>query len=117
MEARAQDRIDDDIGLHDELLELGARGAHDHVDVAAGRSTGHVARERRRDLIGLERRDDVDRDALLREDVGRDPAVAAVVAKADEDEHALGRELEHLGRRELAGMLHKARPSRYPRHR
>ena len=109
MEAGAQNGVDHDIRAGDELSELVARRPDDDVHIAPRRATGDVPGERGRNLIGLDRAHHVDIDALMGEDVGCDPPVAAVVAEADEDEHALGVRGGDDRGRELAGELHERR--------
>ncbi len=107
MESRAKNRVDNDVGFLDEVLELLARGANDDLDLAAGRAPRNVARELGENLVGLDRRDDVDRDPLVRKDVGHDPTIAAVIAKTAENEHVVGVvALDHVCR-EVAGKLHE----------
>ena len=59
------------------------------------------------DLVGLDGRDNINRDALMTEDIGSDPSITAVVAKATKDNNVFGREFVHTISSKLASMLHK----------
>ena len=107
MEACAQNGVDDHIGLLAELHQLVARRADNHVDVTACRAAGDVTRKSARNLARINRRDDIDMDALLLQNVRSDPAIAPVVAKTGQHEHAVG--MLRLGGRskKLSRMLHE----------
>ena len=107
VEAGSQNRIDSKIGFHQKSCELIARGTDDDLDIAPRGTTRNMARQSRRNLIGLNGRHDDDMDIMLLQDVGRNPAVAAVVAEANKNNDLLRMIRKSCRSYELARMLHK----------
>ena len=84
-EARAEHRIDYDVGLGEKGLELIARRGDHHTHALLAGALRHDAGQIAMDGVDLHRRDDGHAHAALHEGLGRDPAVAAVVAEAGQD--------------------------------
>ena len=58
--------------------------------VTTGGTAGNMASQSSRTLIRLNRRHDVHVNALVTQDISRDPAIATVVAKTDQNKDAIG---------------------------
>ena len=108
VEARAQHRIDYRVAVGEQLVQLVAGRPHHVVDARLSRALGDDARQVAVQVVGVAGGDHLDRDALGLELLGRDPAVAAVVAQARQ--HGDVRdvaEAQHLLRRRTAGAMHE----------
>ena len=93
MKSGAKNGIDHNVGLIDQHFQLIARGTDAHVHITASSAAGNMASEGGRNLIRLNRRDDIHINALMRQDIRGDPAVSAIVAKANQHKNAIGIEL------------------------
>ena len=91
VEPCTQDSIDDDIGRVDKGYELIARGTDMDGNITPSGTAGDMPSERAGDLIGLERRDDINVHAPVAQDIRSNPPVATIVTKAGKHEHALWR--------------------------
>ena len=93
MKTSTKNGIDYNISLIDQHLQLITRGADTHVHVAASSTASNMASESGRDLIRLNRRDDININALMRQNVSGNPAISAIIAKTDQYKNAIGVEL------------------------
>ena len=77
------------------------------MHIATCGATSNMARQGSRNLVGLDRRDDIHINTLMGKDVSRDPAIATVIAKTDQHKDSIGIELKNLVGGKLARQLHK----------
>ena len=93
MKTGTKNGIDYNISLINQHLQLITRGADTHMHVATSSTTSDMTSESGRDLIRLNRRDDIYINALMRQNVSGNPAISAIVAKTDQYKNAIGVEL------------------------
>ena len=93
MKTGTKNGIDYNISIINQHLQLITRGTDTHVHVAASSATGDMTSESGRDLIRLNRRDDIYINALMRQNVSGNPAISTIVAKTDQYKNAIGIEL------------------------
>ena len=93
MKTSTKNGIDYNISLIDQHLQLITRGADTHMHVATSSATGDMTSESGRDLIRLNRGDDIYINALMSQNVSGNPAISAIVAKTDQYKNAIGVEL------------------------
>ena len=93
MKTGTKNGIDYNISLINQHLQLITRGADTHMHVATSSTTGDMTSESGRDLIRLNRRDDIYINALMRQNVSGNPAISAIVAKTDQYKNTIGVEL------------------------
>ena len=90
LETRAEHRVDDDVGLHQQGRELLVVGCHMDGDADGAGALGCLACRSAADERGLGGGDDVDLETVSGQVISRHPAVAAVVAwAAEHDDGAL----------------------------
>ena len=93
MKTSTKNGIDYNIGLIDQHFQLIARGADTHMHVTTSSATGDMTSESGRDLIRLNRRDDIHINALMSQNISGNPAISTIVAKTDQYKNAIGVEL------------------------
>ena len=77
-------------------LEFVTRGADANVHIAAGSTTSNMTCQSSRNLIRLNRRNDIDVHTLMAQNIGGNPTVAAIITKTDQNENPIGIELQDL---------------------
>ena len=90
VETGTKNSVNNNVGFIDQNLKLISRGTDAHMYVTTGGTAGNMASQSGRDLIRLNRRHDVHVNALVTQDISRDPAIATVVAKTDQNKDAIG---------------------------
>ena len=88
--------LDNNIGLIDLNLEYVTRRADANVHIAAGSTTSNMTCQSSRNLIRFNRRNDIDVQTLIAQDIGGNPTVAAIITKTDQKESPIGIELKDL---------------------
>ena len=96
VETGTKNGIDNNIGLIDQNLEFVTRGTDANVHIAAGSSTSNMTCQSSRNLIRLNRRNDIHVHTLVAQDIGGNPTVAAIITKTDQNENPIGIELQDL---------------------
>ena len=66
------------------------------MHIAAGSSTSNMTCQSSRNLIRLNRRNDIHVHTLVAQDIGGNPTVAAIITKTDQNENPIGIELQDL---------------------
>ena len=96
VETGTKNGINNNIGLIDQNLEFVTRGADANVHIAAGSTTSNMTCQSSRNLIRLNRRNDIHVHTLMAQDIGGNPTVAAIITKTDQNENPIGIELQDL---------------------
>ena len=90
VETGTKDSVNNNVGLIDQNLKLISRGTDTHMHVTTGGTAGNMASQSGRNLIRLNRRHDIHVNALMTQNISRDPTVATVIAKTDQNKDAIG---------------------------
>ena len=105
MKSSSEDAVNDHVDLMSQHRQLVARGPDVNGNIAAGSAASDMASKRAWDFIGFNRRDDIDLNALLLQDISGNPAVAAVVSESVNHENALRMQVPNDASDKLTGQL------------